>query len=58
MLARLIPYIPFFPTFAKNISISFPDAKPAPMIVPIITQTAFIISPHKKITPHKFYYER
>lgn len=37
------PKRPYFPYIQKNEYISFPDAKPAPIIVPIITKHIFII---------------
>lgn len=38
------PTSPFNPYILKNSNISFPEAKPAPMIVPIITKTTFNMS--------------
>ena len=40
----IAPIIPNFPYCPKKIYISLPDANPAPIMVPIITETAFIQS--------------
>ena len=40
----MLPTIPYMPNFAKNSFISFPDAKPAPIKVPIIIEIILIFS--------------